>query len=206
MIWNQSYTEPARVSVTISSSGSSSGSISDEDGFLKCSSGSQSPCSAVVPIGDVLNANVGNESEFGGFSGSVCAAGTYPCTVKAAGSVTASFKNFPILPPNYLNLSAENASVAAVWTPAESDGGYPISSYTVTVFEQGDQKAQHPLGECTIQPESTPSAMLFCSISSLKNGTSYFASVSATNGAQKRSSLTFSNFATPSSSASGTGG
>jgi hypothetical protein len=202
MIWNQSYAEPVRVSVTISSSGSSSGSVSDEDGFLKCSSGSQSPCSADVPIGDVLNANVGNESEFGGFSGSVCAAGTYPCTVKAAGSVTASFKNFPILPPNYLGLSAENASVAAVWTPAESDGGYPISSYTVTVYAQGDTKFQHPLGHCTIQPESTPAKTLFCSITNLTNGTSYDASVSATNSAQNTSGLTFSNFATPTASAS----
>jgi hypothetical protein len=205
-IWNQNYSEPVRVTVTISTSGTSSGTVSDEDGFLKCSSGSSSPCSAVVPVGDVLFANPGNESESGGFSGSACATGGGPCTVTGAGSVTASFRNFTILPPRSLSLTAENASVAAVWPPAESDGGYPISSYTVTVFEQGDQKAQHPLGECTIQPESTPSAMLFCSISSLKNGTSYFASVSATNGAQKRSSLTFSNFATPSSSASGTGG
>jgi hypothetical protein len=123
--------------------------------------------------------------------------------VSSAGTVTASFAPFPITPPRNLSLTPENAGIAAVWQPPDLDGGSPIASYTATAYLQSDLKAQHPIAHCTVPPDPNPSASLFCGISGLVNGMTYWVIVQATNTAGASSRSTSSPLVTPSATAGG---
>jgi hypothetical protein len=94
----------------------------------------------------------------------------------ASGDSPPSAPSGPITPttavapgaPTGVTGDAGNNQVTVHWTPPASDGGSPITSYTVTGT---------PGGSCTATPSATPS----CVVSGITNGTPYTFVVTATN-------------------------
>ncbi len=76
-------------------------------------------------------------------------------------------------PPTIVSAVGGNAKATVTWTAPASDGGSSITGYTATATLNGSIV---PMARCT-----TDSTLRSCTISSLKNGTSYSVSVTASN-------------------------
>ena len=198
MVWNQNYSELVKVTVNITTSGSASGTVSDKDGFLKCSSSSSAGCSAMVPMGDLLTGYPSSGSQMPSFNGSACSQTEERCTVSGAGTVTAEFTGFALSPPRNLSLTPENAAASVLWQAPDWEGAGPISSYTVTAYLVSDSKHEHPISQCTTQPEKESGSYLFCEVKGLVNGDTYWVIVQAKNSAGETSDSTSSPTVTPS--------
>ena len=113
---------------------------------------------------------------------------SYTFTVTATNSVGISGESAPsaaVTPtpaatapsaPTAVTTTAGDGQIDVGWTAPESDGGDPISSYTVTALIDG--KAV-PGRTCTITGPFTP--QLGCTVTGLTNGTAYTFTVTANN-------------------------
>jgi hypothetical protein len=88
-------------------------------------------------------------------------------------------------PPTHVQASPLDSSATVTWSPPSSDGGDPISSYTVTSSPDG-QSIQTPDGATTA-----------ATVSGLTNGTAYTFTVHATNGIGSGSESAPSSAVTP---------
>jgi hypothetical protein len=75
--------------------------------------------------------------------------------------------------PQFVTVKAENQRISVAWGEPASDGGSPITGYTVQVLDADDNPV--PGATCTTTTD------LFCSIEGLVNGTEYSVVVKATN-------------------------
>ena len=198
LIWNQNYSELVSVTVKITTSGSASGTVSDQDGLLKCSSSSTGGCSATLPVGDLLTGYPSSGSQMSTFDGSACSQTEERCTISGAGTVNAEFTGFALSPPRNLSLTPENAAASALWQAPDWEGAGAITAYTATAYQQGDSKHEHPISQCTTQPEKEAGSYLFCEITGLVNGDTYWVIVQAKNSAGETSNSTSSPLVTPS--------
>ena len=106
--------------------------------------------------------------------------GTSAASIASAAAVPATVPGAPI---NVAATSNANASSSISWTAPTSNGGAPITAYTVTANPGG--------ATCT-------TATTTCTITGLSNGSSYTFTVTTTNNAGTGSSSAASNTAIPS--------
>jgi uncharacterized repeat protein (TIGR01451 family) len=128
---------------------------------------------------------------------------SYEFTVQAANSVGTSPASAPsnvVTPqaatapgaPTGVSALAGNASASVAWTPPASNGGAPITSYTVTALVNGS-----PSGVTATAGGSATGAI----ISGLTNGTTYTFTVAATNRVGTGPASAPSSAVTPSANA-----
>ena len=95
--------------------------------------------------------------------------------------------------PTAVSATAGNASAAVSWSAPSSDGGSPITGYTVTATD-ATTSANSVADACT---GSTTSTATSCTATGLTNGDSYTFTVTATNGVGTSSPSSPSNAVTP---------
>ncbi len=104
-------------------------------------------------------------------------------SISSQGSATV-FASQPGVPTSVSASSGANAQSVVSWTAPSSDGGSPITGYTVTANPGGQQ--------C-----SWTSGALSCTVTGLTNGTNYTFAVTATNAAGTSAASASSSTITP---------
>ncbi|MEA2580024.1 MAG: hypothetical protein QOE83_916 [Actinomycetota bacterium] len=90
-----------------------------------------------------------------------------------------------------------NASAVVSWDPPTSDGGAPIESYTVNIYDQSSGGGFAPINADSVQTSDTS-----VEVTGLVNGDAYLFTVQATNCAGTGPESEFSNEITPSADSS----
>lgn len=168
---------PPQFTLTVSRTGSGSGTISSMPAGISCGVDCSEPYNTGTMV--TLTATPAGGSLFGGWSGSSCTGtGTCAMTVSAALTVNANFTLFTVPdPPVIISAIPGNAQVTVAFNPPVSDGGSPITIYTA---------------QCAGMPTAFNTGLTSpITVSGMNNGTSYTCGVIATNvnGSSKSSGL-----------------
>ena len=177
-------------SLNVQTVGDGSGNVSDgEGGQIDCS-GSESDCSGSYPDGTevTLTATPNEGSVFAGWGDDDCATATGDtCTLTMDGdkNVTAVFDPIPVNVPGAPTLNqalAGNHEVGLNWSAPDSNGGSPITKYTVYA---NPCPPSNGAGPCIVLDNVSPNPNCGSTfnyvIGGLTNGTPYSFTVRASN-------------------------
>ena len=177
-------------SLNVQTVGDGSGNVSDGDGGQIDCSGSESDCSGSYPDGTevTLTATPNEGSVFTGWGDDDCATATGDtCTLTMDGdkNVTAVFDPIPVNVPGAPTLNqalAGNHEVGLNWSAPDSDGGSPITRYTVYA---NPCPPSNGAGPCivldNVSPNPNSGSTFNYVIGGLTNGTTYSFTVRASN-------------------------
>ena len=179
---NAMQTQTGTFGLLVTSAGTGGGAVASSPSGIACGSACSAPFNSATVV--TLTATPNGASTFTGWSGGGCSgAGTCQVTMNAAQSVTATFTAIS-LPgaPTGATATAGNGLATVSFTAPASDGGGPITSYTVTSTP----------GSFTATASSSP-----ITVTGLTNGAAYTFTVAATNAAGSGPASGTSNSVTP---------
>ena len=158
---NHSVTFTATVAITAPGAGSPSGTVTFKDGSTTLGTG------ALMTVSGHMTATYATSTlAIGAHSITALYAGTADFATSTSSVLTQSVTNVPGAPTG-ATATAGNAQATVHWTAPATDGGSPITGYTVTSAPGAKT--------CTTTGATT------CVVSGLTNGTAYTFTVTATN-------------------------